>query len=298
MTSQNSQTLERLAGAHPAPPHEIRAAVSLDERRRVLMEILSDDEAVSESTRSAPLRRAVVRSLAAAAAVAVVAFAVGLTREPSGGVPPVRRAVDPDAVVLDRIRLAVSEADTLILHVRTNYGTGVLWDAWFDDSTGRSRSMSSTLDGAPMYDHGFRPHQDGWVVRVVSHQDRAWWEYQSERFVSHGWSSDDIRGHLDAGTLEEVAREESGGRAELRLRWAPENAPSGARMQPGELWVDASTYLPVRSLAQDRGRTVTMEFEWLERSPSTEAFLEVNAPPGYPQLAGAPDYPADAPSQG
>ena len=295
-------TLERLAKLAPATEEDAMAAVSSEQRERLLRAIVSSDPSSSEVA-ARPMRRARVpaRALSVAAGIALAVAAVAVIdpgEQAPGRTSDAVEATPSRAIVLDRIRLAVASADELILHVRTDHGIGVMWDNWFDATTGRARSTSSTPRGAPMYDHEFGHDENGSWVRVVSHGERAWWEYRSDRFPAHGWSAEDIRKHLDEGTLVEVAREESAGRPEIRLRWAPENAPDGIRLQPGDLWVDASTYLPSRSTANDRGRTVTMQFEWLERSSENLRFLDAPVPDGFRQLDGAPADPPGTPGRG
>lgn len=289
--------LERLAATRPGrdePP------VSPDERRQILAAILSsEDLPASRGLPRLPRPALALLGGSVAATVALATALVGVVDDPrTPGRVAATPAPDGRSVVLDRVRLAVSEADGLILHVRTDHGTGVLWEAWFDPTEQQSRSRSSGLDGTPMYDHQFSPDGDGSRVRVVSYSDEAWWEYRTDRVVAHGWSAADIRRHLDAGTLVEVAKEQRDGRSELHLRWAPEEAPAGVRMQPGDLWVDASTYLPARSIGDDRGRRVTMDFEWLERTPENTSALHAPVPPGFRRLPGAPEAPAGGPGQG
>ena len=298
-------TLERLAAVAPVTDADTRAAMSAEDRERLLESIVSSQPvgpAQYETVRR-PVRRrlpAVAASAVAALVFATLGFVITRPHGPETGHttgPPVRSADSP-SVVLDKVRLAVSTADSRILHVRTDPGNGVLWDAWFDGSSDRSRSMSSTPQGEPMYDHEFRRDEHGSWIRVVSYSDRAWWEYPHDRAITHGWSPEDIRAHLDRGTWFEVARQQKDGEEELHLRWAPENAPDGTRMQPGDLWVDASTYLPIRSAANDRGRAVTMHFEWLERSAENLRALEAPVPPGFRRLDGPPQESPGTAGQG
>ena len=288
-------TLERLAAATPVTAEDTRAAMSIEERELLLQSIVSSPWSAPKPLRNVTrfLRsRLPAVAVSTAAAVVFATFGFVISRPGEEGSGPLSRPpaapVDSPSVVLDKVRLAVASAEARILHVRTDLGIGVLWDAWFDGSSDRSRSVSSTPQGEPMYDHEFRRDEHGSWIRVVSHGDRAWWEYAHDRPITHGWSPEDIRAHLDRGTLVEVAREHKNGKEELHLRWAPENAPHGTRLRPGDLWVDAATYLPIRSAANDRGRAVTMHFEWMERSPENLRFLEAPVPSGFRRLDGPP----------
>ena len=300
----SSSTLDRLAALAPVTADDTHDVMPLADRRALLARLLADETVAAgrehPSTRLRSLRWRVAASVAAGVAFAMIGVSAldtdharpgGMTAAPAG-------AAHPEAFVLDRIRLAVSDAESLILRVRTDPGTGVLWDDWFDETGGRARSTSRTPEGAPMYDHEFGQDAEGFWVRVVSHNDRAWWEYRSDRLLTHGWSAADIRKHLDAGTLEQVSQGDGGGRGELQLRWAPEEAPDGVRLQPGDLWVDADTYLPLRSVVHDRGRTMTMQFDWLERTPEHLAGLDAPVPGSYRKLPGAPEAPAGEPGVG
>lgn len=265
-------TIDRLAEVRPDPT----AIVDTGERERVLRTILA--EPPTRARRRIPL---LVRAAAVPAMVGALVVALSLGGSSPSEVQPPSTTAAP--TVLDRVKLAMAETDDLVLHVRTDFGNGVLWNAWHDDAGQRSRSQSTTMDGAPLYDHEMTASK----VRVVSYKARAWWEYKVDeergdkiRFDG-GLTAADIKAQLDDGTLEEVAEETLDGRAVLHLRWQPVDKGT-IRIAPGDLWVDAATHLPIRSVAQIDGKPpVRSDFEWLPRTAATEANLTLPLPAGF-----------------
>lgn len=267
-------TIERLAEVRPEPT----AIVDAGERERLLRMIVA--EPPTRVRRRVPL---LVRAAAVPAMVGALVVALSLGGSPPAEVEPPSTTAAP--TVLDRVKLAMAaaESDDLLLHVRSDFGNGVLWSAWHDATGERSRSTSTTMDGAPLYDHEMTASK----VRVVSYKARAWWEYDVDeargekiRFDG-GLTAADIKAQLDDGTLEQVAEETVDGRAVLHLRWIPVEK-GNVRIAPGDLWVDAATHLPIRSVAQMDGKPpVRSDFEWLPRTAETEANLTMPLPAGF-----------------
>jgi hypothetical protein len=298
--------VRRLADARPEAAGRTAELVGPDERDAVLRSIfLADDVPVDAPPAQVRRRVRLATALAAPALVGIVVVALLWAGTPSADRAPSPGTTTAPAaapVVLDRVRLAVAEADDLILHMKSDHGNGVLWEMWHDVVERRSRSTSTTPAGRPIYDHELRAlDTDRLTVKVVSYGDRAWWTYvtPAERDgakVAHGLSAADIRAQLADGTMEEIGPEALDGREVLHLRWMPHSKP-GFVTVPGDMWVDAVTYLPVRSVNHwgiKGEKSTRSEYEWLPRSASSTANLIAPVPAGFVQRAGAPDDPPGA----
>lgn len=295
--------LRRLAEARPDIAERTRDLVGPAERETLLASILATEEAAVPSP--AQRRARLATAMAAPALVGAAVVAVVVAGTPSADVPapvdgPATTAAAP--VVLNKVRLAVAAADELILHMRSDHGNGVLWESWHDTVDQTSRMTSLTMAGRPIYDHELREGLgDMMTVRVVSYNDRAWWTYttspgRGDTKNVEGLLPDDIRSQLADGTLEEIGPATLDGREVLHLKWTPRSKP-GFVTRPGDMWVDASTYLPVRSVNRwgvNGEKSTRSEYEWFPRSAENLAKLTAPVPPGFVQRAGAPEEPVGA----
>lgn len=286
--SSFTDTLDRLASARPRVPRP-DDVLGPGERDRLLRSI----------TASPPERLRVghpVRSgiaMAAAVSVAIVGLA-SLTASDADRQP--RTSPSDESVAtgtLERIKLAVSRAEGGVVHVRSDFGNGVLWETWLDDDSGRWRSASSTPDGRLLYEH--QVDGDNGTVIVVSHTERAWWSYQAPEMRGQAklfLTPEEIRARLNEGSLEQAGEETTGGRRLLRLRGAAQEKAAGVYTAAIDLWVDGETYLPARYVASTpNGSTMSAAYEWLPASDDNVAQATLVVPPEYRRLT----QPSDAP---
>jgi hypothetical protein len=84
-----------------------------------------------------------------------------------------------------------------------------------------------------------------------------------------------LRAQVARGATVVVDRETVDGRSTLRLRRAA--PPAGSRI---ELWVDPSTYVPVRERTTTRSRTAVDEIHWLPRTTASAALARPVIPTG------------------
>jgi hypothetical protein len=283
--------LDRLAAAHPDLPSP-SAVTGADEREALLQAILSDVR-LGRRTDSHRVRTALVGAAAASTLV------VGLvTLGPDNTVPrDAGRAVpspSPPRVVLDHIELAVASAAHGVVHIETDFGNGVLWAIWVDETTGRWRSQSRTVAGEPIFDHQVDSSSQGTNVIVVSYADHAWWAYTApdERSEAQLFlTPDQIRSQLRDGAMRQV--DES--RTEIHLRAGPVQKTPTTFTPTVDLWVDASTHLPTRSSAHIEGKpTTTSTYTWLPRSDDNLRNTEVTIPDTFTKLPGAPETVGEA----
>jgi hypothetical protein len=289
----STSSLDRLAAARPAVPPSLLGPDERDE----LLDTIVRTGALSTARRTMTRLPVVAVALAVVVVVAVIGvMAVGTTRPRPGdtirttAAAPQRPA---PTVVLDRVRLAMAATDASVVRVDTDYDNGVLWRSWYDGQ--HVRSLSTTPEGEPIYDHEMTVVDGTLQVLVVSYRDRAWWTYSAaaergELADNGAPSPDEVRAKLDDGTLREVGRETVDGREEIHLRSLADD--QGAKViGPTDLWVDAATYLPHRLESGQAGgrKHVRSTFTWLARTDATLADLTAPVPPGFPQLPGAPE---------
>ena len=285
-------TIDRLTAARPDDDIAV-LSVSRAERSRLLQDILGSVEVPVHASR----RRVAVGAALAAAVLGLAVGDVSGTRAPTAEPPIGPRGTR--VVVLDQVRLAMAGSSSSIVHLRSDPGNGVLWESWHDEATGRSRSVSSSPHGAPMYDHEFTPTEEGLHVKVVSHADRGWWEYTApaERGMRVGPTPDEVRAQVADGTLREAGREAGEGGDLIRFR-SEGTSDDTKRSQPFDLWVDASTHLPIRSATEQPGGRppIVTWYEWLPRDQG--APLHVTVPEGFRRFERAPDSPVVADAKG
>jgi hypothetical protein len=170
----------------------------------------------------------------------------------------------------------------------SDYGNGVVWEAWYDGAEGRWRSLSRDRDGRPLYEHEITSGEGHVSAVVANHTERTWWAYTgpAERGGAPHPTPDEIRTHLAEGRLEEVGRSAD----EIHLRSRPQEKSTDAQVivMVGELWVDAATYLPRRSSFSGGSTKGSTTYTWLPRSEANVASTRLVIPHGYRQLAEPP----------
>ena len=282
MTSP-TDSLDRLASTRPKVPHPDQVVTPVEKDRLLASIIALPPERVRPEAHQ--VQRAI--AMAAAASVAIVGLAYVTESDAGRDSPALPSRETLPAGTLDKIKLAVSRAEGGVVHVRSDFGNGVLWETWLDDASGRWRSVSSTPDGRLLYEHQI-DGDDGSVI-VVSHGERAWWSYQAPEMrepVKLFLTPSEIRARLDDGSLEHVGNEISDGRQLLHLRGPAQEKAPGVYTAAMDMWVDADTYLPARYVATMRnGSTMSTAYDWLPASENNVAQTTLVVPPGYRHLA-------------
>jgi hypothetical protein len=163
---------------------------------------------------------------------------------------------------------ALAKADQFVVKTQTAGDSGTRNDAWQDTATGRYRATVST-DGKPVEDFRIATGDaaQGGTVIVVDHTTRSWWTYPlgagqanlPNGKILPGTSADpaSIRAAIAAGKLEVQGHDRVDGRDTLRLHLTglPQKGPSVTLQE--DLWVDATSYLPVRLATQVGSKSVS-----------------------------------------
>ena len=285
-----SDTLERLAAARPLALDPID--VASDGAREHLLASIIAAPAQAHRRRHPVVSAAAASAAGAAAAAAAIVLAAGAPPVPERPGATTTAVAPNDPRLLDQVELAVAQGAAGILRIQSDYGNGVEWETWLDETDQRWRSTSRTPEGRLLYEHQIQGGADGTTVVVVSHQDRAWWTYTAPDWREPSklyLTPEEIRAQLDDGTLREVPRQPDDGANELRLRGeASEKAP-GVYTAAIDLWVDAQTYLPTRLRASLRGgQAATATYTWLARTQDSLDNTKLEPPANYRHLPGAP----------
>lgn len=290
--------LDLLAKYRPEVPSDV---VPADERAQLLHRIVTTPDPVP-ARRAAPRRRPVLRFAVPAAALGAAAVAAVMVAAPSTappGTPSVAAGTagsgaESARFVVARVETAMAATGGKVL-VSTVTGfrgcdsrTVTLLDA--QGRPARDR-WTETCGGRPSQDIGseitaVQPHS--LLVTTVHHWDRTW----SRGYVNAGADPhegfpavsypEQLRAELADGDLTIVGRERVDGDATIHLRASSPNWP---RSMDPQYWVDASSYLLVRSRvvkgSPEQQTPLVTGYQWLRRTPALRAQLTVPTPPGY-----------------
>ncbi len=195
------------------------------------------------------------------------------------------------AAITHRASAALTNLDGLVLHTRETRtrptASGAVtdvYDTWSDrGDPEHSRAMYS-VNGHPVYD--IQTDSAAPSERFVDYGKHTWYEgptidYSNRHLL--GTTPGRIRQQLDAGGLALVGHETIDGRDTLHLS-RNDIAPLA-----GELWVDATTYLPVRS----SNAIGTTDYEWLARTARSRSKLVPGVPPAFTFGGLPPETPAN-----
>lgn len=266
----------------------------LAEVRALLHEEVADVTAGQEmlaAVRRARTRRAVRFRLALAvpltAAAAVFASGVLTAPPPSTGSrqsPPSTAEPVNAAYVKERTSEALNGVlgDVIYEHAivtegdkYSRPGEEALYERWLagDGSTFRLRV---TIDGRPVVDLS-RDHIADVFVHYGDQTYRAFpGSEPSAPQHDDVWTPKEIQDAIAQGRIEVVGPGEPvNGKETVRLRTVP-----GKADVPMDLWVDATSYLPVRWQFRQEGSTL-FDVSWLPPTPENLAQLKTVVPPGF-----------------
>lgn len=243
------------------------------------------------------------RLLQAAAATPVIAAVTAFTIASTGSTGPAGRSGDhviASTAGVRNVAYVTEHADTALtslshyVMMTTSFQAGRT--TWTDPVTGRSRSDTDAADGTTLTTSvRSGPVSQGPSVLTVDNTARTWWTTQLPP-VSNGAAGMDaftdpqqIRAALRSGVLQLIGDERIGGRDTIHLRLT-------GRAQGGlpqiDLWVDASTFLPVRLVGTKGTVTSAIDYTWLTRTAANLAKTELTVPTGYTHRDTPPAQPA------
>jgi hypothetical protein len=213
----------------------------------------------------------------AAAAVAVVAIVAAPTQ------PNPRNA----AYVADHTLAALDAAADRVAHIQGAIG-GQTLEQWRDPTGSRWRVDEIGPDGKPRRAMLVTGPDDGTrTVLTVDYTDRAWWTYRLDQpevpsdvsWIAMSDGPEDIQDTLRRLSLHLVGTERVDGQDTIHLG-GPKPTGRGIAV---DIWVDATTYLPVRIAFVSPDLSVTSRYTWLPRTPQNLAPFDLKPPAGFTQ---------------
>jgi hypothetical protein len=233
-------------------------------------------------------RRRVLIAVGIAAVIGAAVAGTVVVTERGGG----SGAAAKPATIKSRIQRALLDADTgYVLHTSTYNGGVLRSENWQDPA--RFNSVAAFSDHGSVWSrsgivytgHGFRIET---VNLTTDHWDTIDQEFppgHPPQHISAGGSRylpDSIRSQLADGVLVIVGREKLDGRDTIHLR-AHFAADLPPQFVPPDLWVDASTYLPVQEIQHNSltGQDSVVHFEWLPDTPENIQKTVFRPPTGF-----------------
>jgi hypothetical protein len=254
-----------------------------------------------QARRAWAIRGVAGSSLAATAGVLALVLAGAGPPSPAttaGGTPKAETV----AFVAQQATAALARTDQFVEKTETGSPAGDHYVTWIDAATRRDRS-NAFHQGRPATDIAMSTAPSGTTtVTVVDHASRAWWSYRTDYRpgkitgtpilspkMPELSTPDGIRDAITNGGLQLLGHDQVDGRDTLHVRLSPQvKKQVDVRL---DLWVDATSYLPVKSELVTPIGTMTMAYSWLPRTADNLAQLELVPPANYTHRAGPPDGP-------
>jgi hypothetical protein len=274
-------------------------------------ELLS--EALRRHRRRRIRRRVALPVLAAGVAAAVAASVAMVVPRPSTSAAR-GQTVETVAYILGRAKSAVAAANADLLEVRSRPGGDWSVTSWVAPKNGVVRLDTHLVRGGHT---AFYAEPSNTVI--VDYETKSWWsvrldwlvrgmspslrqraQYRHDlrlipgllAFQMNAWDNGDpkltlptpavIRSELADGRFRLIGTQTSGGQRLLELRGTDSDAAVAEHYRALTIWVNADTYLPVRSVAAGLGsRQLVSEFTWLAPTAANLALLKPAIPAGF-----------------
>lgn len=246
--------------------------------------------------------------VAAAVAVSVAAAVPGRSASPARG-----QTAETAAYIVGRAKSAVAAASSDVLEVRSQPQVGWSVTSWIAPN-GVVRLDTHLVPG------GYTTfYAEPAKTVIVDYQTKSWWSVKADwlvrgmsssrrqlaqyrhdlrlmpgllAFQPNAWDNDDpkvtlptpavIRSELADGKFRLIGTQTSDGQRLIELRGADSNAGVAAHYRTLTIWVNAATYLPVRSVAAGLGTPrLVSEFTWLPPTAANLALLKPTIPAGF-----------------
>ncbi len=198
------------------------------------------------------------------------------------------------AVIARRVEAKLENVDDLVVHSletrisSTSSGTDIeVYESWSDRGDPLHSRTKYTHNGMPVYD--IQQDDGGPSERFVDYSTRSWYQTGPVPIMKGhgrllGWTPDVVRKLLSIKGLTLVGHETINGRDTLHLA-RHDIAPIS-----GDLWIDPTTYLIVRS----SNPLATTDYQWLPRNAASLAQLIPVIPPGFAFRGRPPATPPDS----
>jgi hypothetical protein len=232
-------------------------------------------------------RRVLARRFGLTVPVLAAAVAAAVVLAP-GAVPPQKEKAPPvpanAAYVVRHVTEALDEVADAIAYERAIVTEGdkysppgrpTLYERWIP-ADGSSFRLFVSLRGVPQHDLSY--DSDSYLdvdYRTRTYLVRAGIEMNSGT-LNDVWTPKEIQQGLASGLITVIGpAEKINGKATVKLRRSEQKADV-----PMILWVDATTYLPVR-WQYEGDHTVPFDISWVPRTPANVANLTARIPPGF-----------------
>jgi hypothetical protein len=259
------------------------------------------------------IRRQVGMPVLAAGVAAAVAVSVAMIAPHPSASPARGQSVETAAYILGRAKSAIAAASADVLEVRSQSG-----DEWSITSWVAPNNDIVRLDTRLVRGGHTTFYAESSKTVIVDYQTMSWWSVklrlarglsvtQRERvqyrhdlrlipaLLAFQMNASDnggpkltlpttavIRSELADGEFRLVGTETSGGQRLLELRGTYSHAAVTEHYQALTMWVNAATYLPVRSVAAGFGtQRLVSEFTWLAPTAANLALLKPTIPAGF-----------------
>jgi hypothetical protein len=198
---------------------------------------------------------------------------------------PTADASTPIQLVVDRTAAAVNSASDYVLEAqeiqRSTSGEqlGGLSISWQDQGDPElSRIEEDGTSGQPLLDESMY-RKDGTVFdRAIDYRQREWAEVVHRSKVPMPSQTQGIVQDIQEGHDRVLGTDTINGRLALHLG---NDEPGMGR----EIWVDPSTYLPIRMTEHGSFGTAVLDYTWIPKSdPSTAGIFLLQPPPGFVQV--------------
>lgn len=323
MTIQS--TLDHICVARPAAALHPEQHVGAEERAQVLKSILSSTpidmgrSALVHRSRSVRPGKGVIGVAAGAIALGLVGSGIVVNRMDHGGHhvasrPPTTSGLTKNVADVEAhlTKALTNISDIEGTQSRFTLGTvGVDTESRWASPDGDTVRIQTFLNGQEQYDETMVTADGVTNATVVDFPNRAWWTWSEPSdaqtcpsnmtcpgtSATSSLSPSSIMREVQNGTLRVVANHQAvAGHETIELAGSASQA--APNLGTFDLWIDAGTYLPVRTANTGmHGATSSSDFQWLAVTATNLAQLQVVVPSGFTRSA-APISPAVGPAGG
>jgi len=313
--------LEEFCAAEPAPTRDWLAT----ERARVAAGIGAAGQAPPRHVigfRWPTPSRSVLAGAVAVAAVGALVAALVVPSGPGAASPQPRTQTAAYVISHTEAALSVPASGNWVVHVRTSLAgrgrmvldfgsknslTAQREDTWYHgpDSNGPSRTQGFGAAGQPVFDSSVVQAPYLYTTTLVDYPARVWWRNAQHvtRYIPTPaaqltcgevndfagtydptyWAAD-IHKALSCGQYTTAGTEEVDGADAIKL------TPVRPGLMASVLWVNPSTFLPVRVEGEFQGRLdgETQDVTWLPPTTANLGQLTAPIPPGFVQVPPPP----------
>jgi hypothetical protein len=165
-----------------------------------------------------------------------------------------------------------------------------LLETWYDHTLRNSRSLTRR-DGWLIIQYASTIHGRKWDSSTVNYSSRTWSTVRrtlSDSIPAWIGQPESYQTIVSSSEYSVVGRERIGGRPALHVT----RSTGGTVSSRSDLWLDVSSYLPIRkvTITKHAGRTMRTDtrFDWLPRTPANLAKTVLQVPAGFKNVTGPP----------